>query len=275
MPLVYKRKVDVNAVRLRVRVPCNWVEIAAALRGRAGAVACLGSGSVGRGHGAKRCLSRHAPPVVAGWRSCLPGPCLVLRRLESVRMCRVFRSLGGRVGTHGRQSILARGHDGPDVRWQAGFASSADALWSVGGVRLRGYRVPRTPAGGGGRTCNRGRPLQAFSSALAASGTMHANGAALYARKSGQHTGNTACVIPLMGPHALVRNADWASYVRRPPPSVHPTLLKVRRGGDRIVGKAASVHAYCLYTASACSDRRHLCIKSAFGAGVIFLLPVS
>ena len=144
-----------------------------------------------------------------------------------------------------------------------------------GGVRLRGYRVPRTTAGGGGRTCNRGRPLQAFSSALAASGTMHANGAALYARKSGQHTGNTACVIPLMGPHALVRNADWTSYARRPPPSVHPTLLKVRRGGDRIAGKAASVRAHCLYTASACSDRRHLCIKSAFGAGVIFLLPVS
>ena len=116
-----------------------------------GAVACLGSSSVGRGHGTKRRLSRHAPPVVAGWRSCLPGPCLVLRRLESVRMCRVFRSLGGRVGPHRRQSTLARGHDGPDVRWQAGFTSSADALWSVGRGQVAGLS-------GSADHCRRWRP---------------------------------------------------------------------------------------------------------------------
>ena len=68
-------------------------------------------------------------------------------------------------------------------------------------MRLLGSAAPLRAAG---RACNRGRPLQAFSSVLVASGTMHANGAALYARKSGQCTGNTACVIPLMGPHALV-----------------------------------------------------------------------
>ena len=148
-------------------------------------------------------------------------------------------------------------------------------LWSVGRGQVAGLSGSADPCRRWRPDLQQGPPLQAFSSALAASGTMHANGAALCARKSGQHTGNTACVIPLMGPHALVRNADWTSYARRPPPSVHPMMLKVRRGGDRIVGKAASVRAHCLYTASACSDRRHLCIKSALGAGVIFLPPVS